>query len=82
LTFPLKIRKWKKGDKFQPFGMNGTKKVSDFLIDLKFSTLQKEDTWLLCQEENIVAVIGHRIDERYKIDKMTKFVYKINNNQS
>ena len=77
LSFPLEIRKWKKGDVFQPFGMKGTKKVSDFLIDLKCSTLQKENTWLLCRENKVLAIIGHRIDEHYKIDKKTKFAYKI-----
>jgi tRNA(Ile)-lysidine synthase len=65
------------GDKIQPFGMKGTKKVSDFLIDLKCSTLQKENTWLLCQENKVLAIIGYRIDEYYKIDKKTKFAYKI-----
>ena len=77
LSFPLEIRKWKKGDSFQPFGMKGTKKVSDFLIDLKCSTLQKENTWLLCREDKVLTIIGHRIDEHYKIDKKTKFAYKI-----
>lgn len=77
LSFPLKIRKWQNGDKFQPFGMKGTKKISDFLIDLKCSTLQKENTWLLCQQDKVLAIIGFRIDEHYKIDKMTKFAYKI-----
>ncbi len=81
LVFPLQIRKWKIGDKFQPLGMNGSKKISDFLIDLKCSTLQKENTWLLCQENKIIALIGYRIDEYYKIDKKTKFVFKIISNK-
>src|SRR5690606_4346875 len=34
LTFPLKLRKWRRGDSVQPFGMGGkSKKVSDLLID-------------------------------------------------
>ena len=57
------------------------KKISDFLIDLKCSTLQKENTWLLCQENKIIALIGYRIDEYYKIDKKTKFVFKIISNK-
>ena len=62
LRFPLELRSWKKGDKFEPFGMNGTKKVSDFLIDLKCSTLQKENALLLCSAGKIVAIIGYRIN--------------------
>ena len=41
LHFPLTIRPWQKGDVFIPIGMKGKKKISDFMIDEKFSTYQK-----------------------------------------
>ena len=75
LTFPLTIRKWRKGDKFKPLGMYNYKKLSDFFIDNKFSILDKESQWLLCSEDNIVWVIGHRIDDRYKVESTTKKLY-------
>lgn len=74
---PLYIRKWHKGDSFFPFGMKGKKKLSDFFIDLKMSLVEKENTWLLTSEDQIIWVIGSRIDERFKVTKSTKSVLKI-----
>ncbi len=71
LKFPLTIRKWKHGDFFCPFGMHGKKKVSDFFTDQKFSIIEKENTWLMCSDDDIVWVVGWRIDERYKLTSKT-----------
>ena len=75
LQFPLIIRKWKEGDKFKPLGMSQYKKLSDFFIDLKFDIFSKKETFLLCSGNDIVWVIGHRIDERYKVTSKTKKMY-------
>lgn len=72
LQFPLKIRKWENGDRFVPFGMKGTKKVSDFLIDTKVSVPEKERVFVLVSGEDICWVIGHRIDERFKLHGKVK----------
>ena len=77
LEFPLLIRKWQQGDYFQPLGMTGFKKVSDFLIDEKIPVHEKENTWLLCSENKIVWIMGHRIDNRFKIRPETKNIFKI-----
>lgn len=47
LSFPLILRKWKPGDRFQPLGMKDQKKVSDFLTDLKLSIPQKSNTYVV-----------------------------------
>ena len=75
LIFPLSLRRWEKGDKFIPLGMQSFKKLSDFFIDQKFSLIQKEQVWILCSEENVVWIVGHRIDERYKVSTQTKKMY-------
>lgn len=77
LEFPLLIRKWQEGDYFQPLGMTGFKKLSDFFIDEKIPVHQKENTWLLCSGEKIIWVMGMRIDNRFKIDKSTRSVFQI-----
>jgi len=77
LVFPLKLRKWEEGDYFLPFGMHGKKKVSDYFVDQKFSLVEKQKTWLLLSGENIVWIVGHRIDNRFKLDKQTKTIFKV-----
>ena len=78
LVFPLVIRKWKPGDKFIPSGMKGFKKLSDYFIDNKINRLLKEKTLLICSNDDIIWVIGHRIDERYKATSKTKKMYIAN----
>ncbi len=78
IQFPLKLRKWEKGDIFFPLGMPRKKKVSDFFSDNKFSIDQKEETWLLTSKGKIVWIVGHRIDDRFKITDKTKKVLLLN----
>ncbi len=77
IEFPLLVRKWTKGDYFQPLGMAGFKKLSDFLIDLKIPLHQKENIWLLCSGQKIVWIVGYRIDNRFRITHETKQVLKM-----
>lgn len=77
LAYPLTLRKWRQGDWFMPFGMKGKKKVSDYFSDNKFSLFDKEAAWLLCSGDDIVWIIGHRSDERFKITDKTTEVVKI-----
>jgi tRNA(Ile)-lysidine synthase len=77
LNFPLLIRKWKRGDYFYPLGMSKQKKLSDFFIDLKYSKIDKENQWLLCSGNDIVWIIGKRIDDRFKINANSKVILKI-----
>lgn len=78
LQFPLVIRKWQEGDWFYPSGMNGRKKLSKFFKDEKYSLLDKSSTWLLCSENQIVWVIGKRVDEQFKVTESTTKILKIN----
>jgi tRNA(Ile)-lysidine synthase len=77
IEFPLKLRRWEEGDYFYPFGMKGRKKVSDYFIDLKFSLFEKQKTWMLLSGDSIIWIVGHRIDNRVKISKQTKSIFKI-----
>jgi tRNA(Ile)-lysidine synthase len=77
IEFPLLIRKWRQGDYFQPLGMTGFKKLSDFFIDQKIPVHEKENTWLLCSGQKIIWIMGHRIDNRFKVSESTRRVLKI-----
>lgn len=75
LEFPLTLRNWRAGDRFQPLGMSGSKKLSDYWIDIKLPMAEKAHQYVLEQNGEIIAVLGHRIDHRYRITNSTKTVY-------
>ena len=78
LTFPLQLRKWQPGDRFHPLGMKGSKLLSDFLKDLKLTTNQKENVnVLVTPKEEIVWVVGYRVDDYFKVTKETKKVLRV-----
>ena len=65
IFFPMTLRKWKKGDHFYPTGMTGSKKVSKFFKDEKYTATQKAAQWLLCSGNDIVWIVGKRADRRF-----------------
>lgn len=77
IKYPLVVRKWKTADKFKPFGMKGTKKISDFFVDEKFSLVEKENTWILTSTNKIIWVVGHRIDDDFRISEKTKTILQL-----
>ena len=77
LDFPLILRHWRKGDFFVPLGMKGKKKISDYMIDEKFSSFQKENTWVICSLDTIVCIVGHRINDEFKLVPETEKVYLV-----
>lgn len=72
IQWPLSVRHWKEGDRFKPFGMKGTRLVSDYFSDQKFSLIEKEQTLLLVDsKDTILWIIGHRV-AHYPIKPSTK----------
>ncbi|MGO3238449.1 MAG: tRNA lysidine(34) synthetase TilS [Psychroflexus halocasei] len=67
LNFPLFLRKTKSDDKFSPLGMTSRKRVWDYLKDKKVSVLDRKEQWVLTDQSNIIWVVGHQIDENYKV---------------
>jgi len=65
------------GDRFMPLGMQGTQKVKDFFINNKIPMEIRRKTPILVSRDTIVWIVGHRIDERFKITQQTRNVLKI-----
>ena len=72
LTYPLEIRKWQTGDFIYPTGMKGRKLISKYFKDEKYTTLAKENQWLLVSNSQVVWIIGKRCDRRFVANKKTK----------
>ncbi len=77
LHYPLTLRRWQEGDWFVPFGMTGRKKVSDFLTDAKVSAAEKQRQFVLLSDEEIVWLVGRRIDDRFRLTESTENVLRI-----
>lgn len=77
IEFPLVLRHWHQGDRFHPLGMKGSKLLSDFFVDQKFTNAQKGNQWLLVAANgDILWVVGCRIDERYKVTERTNSIFE------
>ncbi|MBR3492467.1 MAG: tRNA lysidine(34) synthetase TilS [Bacteroidales bacterium] len=77
IQFPLILRHWLHGDRFHPLGMKGSKLLSDFFVDQKFTEYQKQNVWLLVSAGgDILWVVGYRLDDRFKITDDTKTVFE------
>lgn len=68
----LHLRNRRPGDRFQPLGMSGTKKLKDFFIDEKIPRALRNSVPILTDGDNIIWVVGYRIDDRFKITANTK----------
>lgn len=77
LQFPLKMRNFRPGDRFQPLGLKGTQKLKEFFIDHKIPKYERPRILLLISGERIAWVVGFRIDERVKVTEKTQRVLKV-----
>ena len=77
IKFPVKLRHWRKGDKFRPLGMKGSKLLSDFFNDLGFSAYQKQNVWIMEDANGLILwVVGYRINDKVKILNSTKVIFQ------
>ena len=77
LAFPLTVRFAREGDRFAPFGMTGSRLVSDYLTDLHLSLFDKERQLLLFSGDEIAWVVGRRPSATFAVSPSTRFVLRI-----
>lgn len=63
----LTVRHWRQGDRFRPFGMKGTKKLSDYFNDRKFSLMQKLSAPIVEMQGRIVWIVGERAADDFRV---------------
>ncbi len=74
---PFVWRPWHPGDRFVPLGMKGTKKVGDFLTDMRIPVPLRKNIYLFVSNNTPVWLVGYRIDARFAIDEHTQQVLRL-----
>ena len=77
LSGPLTVRRRQPGDRFTPLGMSGSKKLQDFLTDAKVPRHLRDSIPIVLSGDQIIWLVGHRIDESTKVTRKTKQVLKL-----
>ena len=77
ITSPITYRRAREGDWFIPFGMKGKKLISDYLTDVKATRFEKERQILALCGEDVIWVVGHRSDNRYRVDENTRRILRL-----
>lgn len=71
------IRRWRRGDRIKPYGMNGSKLVSDIFSSAKLTARQKEEMWVLTRDDEIVWVVGLRASSLFTVGPSTRSFIKL-----
>ena len=71
-AFPLTVRNRRQGDRFQPYGMRGTKKIKDFLIDAKVPRDERERIPMLVCGDQVLWIVGYTTSDPFKIHPGTR----------
>jgi len=74
---PLVVRSRRPGDRFWPLGGPGSKKLSDFFIEKKIDSAERDRIALLCDQRGPIWVLGLRIDERVRLHDQTRRVLQL-----
>jgi tRNA(Ile)-lysidine synthase len=65
------------GDRFQPLGMNMPKKLCEFMVDAKIPRSWRSHIPIVCSPQQIIWVVGWRIDHRVKTTKASKEILRL-----
>jgi tRNA(Ile)-lysidine synthetase, C-terminal domain len=71
------VRPWAEGDRFRPLGLDGTKLVSDVLTEARVPPHRRTHVSVLCRDDRIAWVVGHRLDHRVRVRPDTDRVARL-----
>jgi len=74
LAASLQVRNRRNGDRINPEGMKGTKKLKDYFIDEKIPREERDLIPMITEGQEIIWIVGKRYSEKYKITDDTKEV--------
>jgi tRNA(Ile)-lysidine synthase len=77
ICFPLTVRSFRPGDRFQPLGMEGQKKIKDFFIDRKIPPDRRRRIPLLLFQDRVLWVAGLRLDHRFRLKPESRRVLEV-----
>lgn len=67
------VRSPKDGDRFTPFGMRGSKLLSDYFTDRKVPRFER-NVPVVCDERGVVFLVGYTVDERMRVTADSKTI--------
>jgi tRNA(Ile)-lysidine synthase len=73
------LRRWHRGDRIKPYGMAGSKLVSDIFADAKYSAEQKRNAWLLTRDDEVIWIVGLRASRTFAVTKSTNEYIELSN---
>jgi tRNA(Ile)-lysidine synthase len=77
ISWPLCYRPWQIGDRMHPFGMKGTKLISDMLIDKKIEVNLKRNQMVVSDSKHILWLVGQRSSDLHRVSPHTGKVLKL-----
>ena len=73
----LFVRPRRAGDRFQPLGMGLPKKLNEFMVDAKIPRSWRDRIPIVCSPEQVVWVVGWRIDDRVRLTEATREILRL-----
>lgn len=81
LDFPLELRHRQAGDRFSPYGLSGSMKLKNYLINEKIEQDKKDELVLLCKDGEVCWILNKKISEKYKVNNGICYKLTVSNLQ-
>ena len=73
----MKLRKWQIGDRMKPIGMQGSKLISDILTEAKLTSVQKENSLVLVDDEKIIWCVDLKISREAMSNTQSEVIVSV-----